>query len=70
MKIKEKKQGEALKDLNLKDRPKSAEAIFPEGYESAEIKREINNIKEYEKKSIEGYIIYYSSKEPFGFRAF
>ena len=53
MEIKEKKQGEALKDLNLKDLPKLTEGIFPEVYESAEIKREINNIKEYEKKSIE-----------------
>ena len=48
-----KKQVEALEKLKSKEQKKSIEGIFPEGYESAEIKNEINKIKEYEKKLIE-----------------
>ena len=49
---------------------KSIEGIFPEGYESVEIKNELNEIKEYEKKVNRKNMIYYSSKEPFDFRMF
>ena len=47
------KQVKALEVLKLKEKIKSIEGIFPEGYKSVEIKNEINTIKEYEKKSIE-----------------
>ena len=47
------KQVKALEDLKLKEKIKSFEGIFREGYKSVEIKNEINRIKEYEKKSIE-----------------
>ena len=45
------KQVEDLEDLKLKS--KLIEGIFPEFYESVEIKNEVDEIKEYEKKSIE-----------------
>ena len=47
------KQIDVLKDLKPKEQTKSIEGIFPEGYESVEIKNKLNKIKEYEKKSIE-----------------
>ena len=37
--------------MKPKEQTKSIEGIFPEGYESVEIKNELNEIKEYEKKS-------------------
>ena len=40
------KQVQALQDLKPKEQIKSIEGIFPEGYESVEIKNEINKIKE------------------------
>ena len=43
------KQIEALENLKPKEQTKLIEGIFPEGYESVEIKNEINKIKEYEK---------------------
>ena len=70
LKIKEKKQVDTLKDLKPKEKTKSIEGIFPEGYESVEIKNELNKIKEYEKNVKRNNIIYYSSKEPFDFRIF
>ena len=42
-----------MKVLKPKEQTKSIEGIFPEGYESVEIKNKLNKIKEYEKKSIE-----------------
>ena len=45
------KQIKALEDLKPKSR--LIERIFPEGYESVEIKSEVYKIKEYQKKSIE-----------------
>ena len=39
------KQIEALEDLKPKEQTKLIEGIFPEGYESVEIKNEINKIK-------------------------
>ena len=44
------KQVKALEVLKLKEKIKSIEGIFPEGYKSVEIKNEINKIKEYKKK--------------------
>ena len=46
-----KKQVGALKVLKLKEQTKPIKEIFPEGYDSVEIKNELNKIKEYEKKS-------------------
>ena len=46
-----KKQVEALKDLKPKEQTKAIKGIFPEGYESVEIKNEQNKIQEYEKES-------------------
>ena len=43
------KQIKALEDLKANEETKSIEIIFPEGYESVEIKNEINKIEEYEK---------------------
>ena len=45
------KQVKALENLKSKSRLKlkSIEGIFPEGYESVEIKNEVDKIKEYEK---------------------
>ena len=37
---------------------------------SAEIKNELNKIKEYKKKVNRDNVVYYSSKEPFDFRIF
>ena len=39
--------------MKTEEQTKSVEGIFPKGYENAETKNEINNIKEYEKRSIE-----------------
>ena len=47
------RQVEALKGLKPEKETKSIEGNFSEGYESIEIKNELNEIKEYEKKSIE-----------------
>ena len=50
----EEKQIETLENLKPKEQTKLIERVFPEGYESFEIKNEINKIKEYENnKSIE-----------------
>ena len=46
-----KKQVEALKDLKPKEQTKAIKGIFPEGYESVEIKNEQNKIQEYAKES-------------------
>ena len=43
------KQIYALEYLKANEETKSIEIIFPEGYESVEIKNEINEIEEYEK---------------------
>ena len=43
------KQIKAVEDLKANEETKSIEIIFPEGYESVEIKNEINKIEEYEK---------------------
>ena len=56
--------------MKPKEQTKSVEEIFPEGYECVEIKNELNEIKEYEKEVDRNNMIYYSSKEPFGFRMF
>ena len=45
------KQIDALESLKPKEQTKSIEEIFPEGYDSVEIKSELNKNKEYEKKS-------------------
>ena len=63
-----KKQVKALERLESKS--KSIEGIFPEGYESVEIKNEVYKIKEYEKNVNRNNMIYYLSKEPFDFNAF
>ena len=49
MKIKGKKQIHALENLKPKEQTKSIEDIFPKGYDSVEIKNELNEIKEYKK---------------------
>ena len=67
---KEEKQIDALESLKPKEQTKSIEEIFLEGYDSVEIKNELNKIKEYEKKVNRDNMIYYSSKEPFDFRIF
>ena len=67
---KEEKQIDALESLKPKEQTKSIEEIFTEGYDSVEIKNELNKIKEYEKKVNRDNMIYYSSKEPFDFRMF
>ena len=46
------KQIDALESLKPKEQTKSIEEIFPEGYDSVEIKSELNKTKEYEKKSL------------------
>ena len=56
--------------MKPKEQAKSIEEIFPEGYESVEIKNELNKIIEYEKNVNRDKMIYYSSKEPFDFRIF
>ena len=45
-----KKQVDALESLKPKEQTKSTKEIFPEGYDSVEIKNELNEIKGYEKK--------------------
>ena len=47
------KQIDALESLKPKQQTKSLEEIFPERYNSVEIKNELNKIKEYRKKLIE-----------------
>ena len=64
------KQVEALKGFKPKEQTKSSEEIFPEPYESVEIKIAVNKIKEYEKKVNRDNMIFYSSKEPFDLRVF
>ena len=65
-----KNQVEALKDLNLKDQPKSIEGIFPKRNEAEGIKDELSKIKIYENKAIRENVFYYLSKQPFDFRTF
>ena len=60
------KQFDALESLKPKEQ--TIEEIFPEGYDSFEIKNELNEITEYEKKVNRDNMIYYSCKEPFDFR--
>ena len=64
------KQIDALECLKPKEQTKSIKEIFPEGYDSVEIKNELNKIKEYEKKVNRDNMIYYSSKESFDFKIF
>ena len=64
------KQIDALKSFKPKEQTKSIKEIFPEGYDSAEIKNELNKNKEYKKKVNRDNIIYYSSKEPYDFRIY
>ena len=59
-----------MKCLKPEKQTKSIEEIFPEDYESVEIKNELNKTKEYDKKVNRKHMIYYSSKEPFDFRTF
>ena len=47
------KQIKALEDLKTEEQTKLVEGIFRKGYENAEIKNELNKIKEYEKRLIE-----------------
>ena len=63
------RQVEALNGLKPEKQAKPIEEIFSEGYESVEIKNELNEIKEYEKVN-RNKMVYYSSKEPFDFRIF
>ena len=64
------KQIDALESFKPKEQTKSIEEIYPEGYNSVEIKNELNKIKEYEKKVNRDNMIHYSSKEPYDFRMF
>ena len=54
----------------LESKSKSIEGIFTEGYESAEIKNKVDEIKEYEKNVNKSNMIYHSSKESFDFNVF
>ena len=56
--------------MKPKEQTKSIKEIFPESYDSVEIKNELNKIKEYKKKVNRNNIIYYLSKELFDFRIF
>ena len=67
---KEEKQIDSLESLKPKEQTKSIKEIFPECYDSVEIKNELNKIKEYEKKVTRDNMIYFTSKEPFDFRIF
>ena len=67
---KRQKQTDLLESLKPKEQTKRIEDIFPECYDSVEIKNELNKIKEYEKIVNKDNMIYYSSKEPFDFRMF
>ena len=51
-------------------KPKEQTKSIAEGYDSVEIKNELNEIKEYERKVNADNMIYYASKEPFDFRMF
>ena len=64
------KQIDALESLKPKEQTKSTENICPKGYDSVEIKNELNKIKEFEKKVNRDNMTYYSSKEPYDFRMF
>ena len=70
IKDKGQEQIDALESLKPKEQTKSIKEIFPEGYDSVEIKNELNKIKEYEKKVNRDNMIYYSSKESFDFKIF
>ena len=70
IKDKGQEQIDALEGLKPKEQTKSIKEIFPEGYDSVEIKNELNKIKEYEKKVNRDNMIYCSSKESFGFKIF
>ena len=65
-----KKQVDVLKVSKPEEQTKSIEEIFPEGYDSVEIKNELIKIKDYEKKVNRDNIVYYSSKELFDFKNF
>ena len=65
-----KKQVQALKDLNLKDQPKSIEGIFPNGNETEEIKNELSKIKRYENKTTGDNLFHDLKKQPIDFRTF
>ena len=56
------KQSEALENLKPKGQTKSIEGIFPEGYESVEIKNDINLIKEYEKSQQKRYDLIFKQR--------
>ena len=64
------KQVKALGNLKPKSKSKSIEEIFPEGYESVEIKNKVHKIKQYERNVNRNNMIYYSSKELFSFYVF
>ena len=73
MKIKKKKQVEALKFLKLvehQQKPESIEEIFPKGLESSQTKSEINEIKKLEEQIKRNDLIYESSKHVYDFRRF
>ena len=64
------KQIKALKDLKRDKPTKSAEGIFPVGYENVEIENEINKITGYEQNVNTNNMIYYWNNEPFDFKTF
>ena len=73
MKIKEKKQVEALKvlkPLEHQQNPKLIAGIFPKDLESSEITNEINEIKKLEQKINRNDLVYESSKYVYDFRRF
>ena len=70
MKIKKKKQVRSLKDLDLKNQPKSIEEFFPKGNETEGVKDELSKIKRYENKVIRNNLFDDLSKQPFDFRTF
>ena len=70
MKIKKKKQVGSLKDLDLKNQPKSIEEFFPKGNETEGVKDELSKIKRYENKVIRNNFFDDLSKQPFDFRTF
>ena len=65
-----KKKVQALKDLNLKDQPKSIEGIFPNGNETEEIKNERSKIKRYENKATRDNLFSDLKKQSIYFRTF
>ena len=56
------KQFKALEDLKLKEQIKLIEEIFPEGYESVEIKNKMNEIKKYEKNQQRQYDLLFKQR--------